>query len=102
MRRRRSSPEDARIEALIAEIKEVNEASKFQPDRWARERLLAEKSTLQSELLREWPERFELLAEGRGLVGILGRDHGWDACHAVVDQLDPDVRAWVKAQLKRR
>ena len=102
MRRRRSSPEDARIEALIAEIKDVNEASKFQSDPWERERLLAEKSTLQSELLREWPERFELLAEGRGIVGILGRDDGWDACHAIVDKLDPDVKAWVKAQLKRR
>jgi hypothetical protein len=102
MKRRRADPRHTKIESLIHEIKEVNDAAKFQPDRWEKEQLLAEKSMLQSHLLREHGELFEILPEGRGLVGITGRDDAWDACHAVVENLDPDVRQWVKAQIRGR
>ena len=106
MKRRRVDRKQADIEALIREIKDVNDAAKFQPDSWSREQLLAEKSTLQSELLREHGECFEIIPEGKGLVGIIGlaetATDDLDACHAVVDRLDPDVRQWVKARLKAR
>lgn len=102
MKRRRVDPKQADIEALIREIKEVNDAAKFQPDRWEKERLLEEKSSLQSHLLRQHGERFEIIPEGKGLVGILGATDDLDACHALVERLDPDIRQWVKTRLKSR
>ena len=103
MKRRREDRQQSEIEALIREIKEVNDAAKFQPDRWEKERLLAEKSSLQSHLLREHGERFEILPEGKGLIGITGlEDERLDACHAVVERLDPDVRQWVKTRLRTK
>lgn len=101
MKRKRPDRRCREVEDLIDAIKSVNEASKFRPDPYERERLLAEKSALQSALLREHGELFEILQEGPNLVGISGRDGGWDACHARIDKLDPDVGAWVRAQLRR-
>lgn len=102
MKRRRVDRKQADIESLIREIKDVNDAAKFQPDRWEKERLLDEKSSLQSELLREHGECFEIIPEGKGLVGIVGVSDDLDACHALVEKLDPDVRQWVKARIKSR
>lgn len=102
MKRRRPDPRQTAIDDLIRAIKEVNDVAKFQPDRFEKERLLAEKSSLQSELLRQHGEIFMIVPEGRGTVCILAREDDRDACHAVVEHLDPDVRQWVKAQIKRR
>lgn len=102
MKRRRPDPKQAAVDALISEIKDVNDVAKFHPDPYERERLLAEKSALQSELLRQHGELFMVVPEGKGTVCIMGREDDRDACHAVVANLDPDVRQWVKAQTKRR
>lgn len=37
--------------------------------------------------------------EREGTVSILHRGHGRDGCHAVLDALDEDARAWVQFQL---
>jgi hypothetical protein len=101
-RRKRPSRDEIEIVELVSEIKAVNDAAKFQPDAWEKEQLLAEKSRLQSDLLRHYGERFELHEEARGTIGIMGRDSDLDACHARLDRLDPDVRQWALGQLKRR
>lgn len=58
------------------------------------------KSRLQSLLVRRFPEHVEVIAEpGNDGVVSLRRPGGGDACHAVVDALDDDARAWVTLQI---
>jgi hypothetical protein len=96
---KKRSPNQHKIQALIFEIKAINDAAKFPRDAYERESLLADKCRLQSELLRDYGEYFEILLEQRGLIGILSRDGGPDACHARIESLDADIQKWIKQQL---
>jgi hypothetical protein len=61
----------------------------------------AQKSRLQSLLVRRFGDELEVVAdpEREGTVSIVHRGHGRDACHAVVDALDEEARAWVRLKL---
>lgn len=72
-------------------------------ERGAREAELryAQKSRLQSLLIRRFGDELSAVPDPthEGTVSIVHRDHGRDGCHAVVDTLDEDARAWVRLQL---
>lgn len=80
---------------VIREIHALNAEAKACRDSYVREQLYAEKTKLQSHLLREWGEHFEVFddPEFPGTVSLSRRSDGRDACHARVADLDPDVRA---------
>lgn len=82
-------------DALIREIHALNAEAKACRDAYLRERLYAEKTTLQSHLLRQFGEHFEVLADPEfpGTVSLTRLADGRDVCHARLADLDPDVRA---------
>lgn len=58
------------------------------------------KAQLQSLLIRRFPERIRVRrTDVAGVVSLLHGYVGLDACHAVVDELEEDARAWVTLQL---
>lgn len=58
------------------------------------------KAQLQSLLIRNFPEQIQVVrTDTPGVISILHGYVGLDACHAVLDELDPDARAWVTYQL---
>ena len=63
-------------------------------------RRYAEKSKLQSILLRNSRDRLRVEEQPDGeIVAIADRYGAGDACHARLNELDPDVRSWVQRQL---
>lgn len=85
-------------EPLIREIHSLNAEAKACRDAYVREQIYLEKTKLQSHLLREWGEHFEVFddPEFPGTVSLSRLSDGRDACHARVADLDPDVRADLK------
>ena len=61
----------------------------------------AQKSRLQSLLVRRFGPELEVVPDpaSEGTVSLHHRGHGRDGCHAVLDALDEDARAWVRLQL---
>jgi len=59
------------------------------------------KSQLQSRLIQLFGAELEVVADGQGegVVSIRHRSGAKDACHAVLDQLTEDARAWVNRRL---
>jgi hypothetical protein len=58
------------------------------------------KAQLQSQLIRSFPDQIQVVRTGtEGVVSLLHGYVGLDACHAVVDELEEDARAWVTYQL---
>lgn len=58
------------------------------------------KAQLQSLLIRNFPEQIQVVRTGTpGVVSLLHGYVGLDACHAVIDELEEDARAWVTYQL---
>lgn len=86
-------------EELFRLIHQVNPTG-LGHDRKEEQRLYRQKSRLQSLLIREHPEMISLeCGPGDGVVSLVHRLGQFDACHAVVDELDPDSRSWVRHQL---
>lgn len=79
---------------LIRDIHAMNAEAKACRDAYVREQIYLEKTKLQSHLLREWGEYFEVDADPEfpGTVSLSRRSDGRDACHAKIVDLDPDVR----------
>ncbi len=100
-------PEDileGRVEArpgdLFDLIHRVNPTGEELPEQEAARRY-AQKRRLQSLLIRRFGDR-HLTVATTGDEGIVSLDHrsgARDACHAVIDELEPDARAWVRRQL---
>ncbi len=61
----------------------------------------AQKARLQSLLVRRFGPELSVVPDPvtEGTVSILHRGHGRDGCHAVLDTLEDDARAWVRLQL---
>jgi hypothetical protein len=61
----------------------------------------AQKARLQSLLVRRFGAELSVAPDpaGDGTVSIFHRGHGRDGCHAVIDTLDEDARAWVRLQI---
>ena len=107
MRRRRSDPEDVIAGRALATAHElfdlVHHANptgrELTPAESARRYSL--KARLQSVLVRRFPDELRVVPEpgSDDLVSLLHRSGQRDACHALVSQLDPDARAWVRRQL---
>jgi hypothetical protein len=92
--RRSVTPED-----LFRLIHQVNPTG-LGHDRDEEIRLYRQKSDLQSRLIREHSEMLALRrGPGDGVVSLVHRLGQFDACHAVVDELEPDARSWVRHQL---
>lgn len=88
-----------RPEALIEAIHAVNPTG-LQLAKGELSRRYALKSRLQSRLLREHFDDLELEAgDEPGVIGLTWRPQARDACHAVVQDLDVDVRARVQLHL---
>lgn len=85
-------------EPVIRRIHALNVEAKACRDPYLREQIYLEKTKLQSLLLREWGEHFEVFddPEFPGTVSLQRRLDGRDACHARLADLDPDVRAELK------
>jgi hypothetical protein len=85
---------------LLALIHQVNPTGRALGARQAEARY-AQKARLQSLLVRRFGDDFDVVPdpEREGTVSLRHRGHGRDACHAVVDALDEDARAWVRLQL---
>jgi hypothetical protein len=85
---------------VLALIHWVNPTGRDLPAREAELRY-AQKARLQSLLVRRFGPELEVVPdpELEGTVSIRHRGHGRDACHAVLDALDVDARAWVQLQL---
>ena len=85
-------------ETVIREIHALNAEAKACRDSYVREQIYLSKTKLQSHLLREWGEHFDVFndPEFPGFVSLQRRLDGRDACHARVADLDPDVRAELK------
>ncbi len=60
-----------------------------------------QKAELQSLLIRRHGDEHLVVtpAEDEGVVSLSHRGGARDACHAVLDELDPDARAWVRRRL---
>ncbi len=89
-----------RAPELVALIHEVNPSGRELPDD-VRASRYALKSRLQSVLIRDFGDELELTAEPMEAhtVALRYRPQDRDACHAVLDELDPDARAWVRLRL---
>ena len=85
---------------LVALIHEVNPSGRDLRDDVRTERY-ALKSRLQSLLIREFGGELavEVLEGGDHTVGLRYLPQDRDACHAVLDELNPDARAWVRLRL---
>src|SRR5215468_8304612 len=61
----------------------------------------AQKARLQSLLVRRFGPELDVVPDpaSEGTVSILHPCHGRDGCHAVLDMLDEDARAWVRLRL---
>jgi hypothetical protein len=57
------------------------------------------KARLQSLLVRDHRDELRVTAEPDGSIGIAHRYSNRDACHARLDSLDDDARAWIRWQL---
>ncbi len=105
--RKRLDPDDvlagrAKVTAaeLLALIHRVNPTGRELGAREAEQRY-ALKSRLQSLLVRRFGQELEVVPDPAhdGTVSIRHRGQDRDACHAVLDALDEDARAWVRFQL---
>lgn len=91
--------EDVSPEDLFRLIHRVNPTGQELEARYER-RLYEQKSRLQSLLVRRHADLVAVAPTERDGVVSLGHRSGFlDACHAVVDELEPDARAWVRRQL---
>lgn len=93
--RRRSRSDVLRLtDPVIREIRALNLQAKASRDAYLREQLYLEKTKLQSHLLREWGEHFDVILDPEypGTVSLTRIEDGRDACHARIRDLDPDVR----------
>ena len=91
------------VQDLIQLISQVNPTGEELPEAEA-ERRYQEKSALQSLLVNRFSEELAVVSdpEKEGIVLLRHRYGARDACHAVLDELDPDARAWVRLQLDTR
>src|SRR5262249_37635482 len=105
--RKRLDPEDVlagRVKISASElldlIHHVNPTGRELGTRQAEARY-AQKSRLQSLLVRRFGEELDVVPDPdrEGTVSLLHRGHGRDGCHAVVEALDEDARAWVQMQI---
>lgn len=85
---------------LLDLIHRINPTGRELPPREADLRY-AQKARLQSLLVRRFGPELTVVPdpEHEGTVSLLHRGHGRDGCHAVLDTLDEDARAWVQLQL---
>lgn len=89
----------ATAERIFALIHDVNPTGRNVSER-DRERRYREKSALQSLLIREHAESLTFeIGSGEGVVTIRHADLGYDACHAVLDDLELDARSIVRRKL---
>jgi len=79
------------VHAINPTAREVDERERF--------RRYALKSKLQSLLIRNFGDELTVTANVGGVVAIAHRYRGRDACHARLDTLDLDARAWVQWRL---
>jgi tetratricopeptide (TPR) repeat protein len=88
------------LRRLVELIRTINPTGLDLP-RAMEERCYATKSRLQSLLLRTFPDEVEARLEPGAPEQVLLRlpRSGQEACHALIDGLDPDVRARVRWQL---
>lgn len=85
------------VAELIALVHQVNPTQlDLPPDEKARRYEV--KTALQSLLLREYREELSVVQDG-DVIAIHHRYGAGDACHAVVDELEEDVRSWVRRLL---
>lgn len=105
--RKRLDPEDVlagRIKIGVVELLDlIHRVNPTGRELGAREAELryAQKARLQSLLVRRFGPDLSVVPDpaSEGTVSILHRGHGRDGCHAVLDTLDDDARAWVRLQL---
>jgi len=91
---------DAGVGDLLHLIHEVNPTGRELPSE-EEARLYGLKAGLQSLLLRRFGEQIVVRAESADarVVSLAHRSAPFDACHAVVSELDEDARSWVRRQL---
>ncbi len=90
---------DVGIRKLFELIHWVNPTGQELPARDAA-RLYSQKSGLQSLLIRRFGDQLTVKEDEREGIVSLEHDSGTrDACHAVLDELDADARAWARRQL---
>src|SRR5262249_34212156 len=105
--RKRIHPEDVlagRVKVGAAELLDlIHRVNPTGRELGARETALlyAQKARLQSLVIRRFGPELEVVPDpaNEGTVLILHPGHGRDACHAVLDTLDEDARAWVQREL---
>jgi hypothetical protein len=88
------------VEDLIQLITLVNPTGEELPKAEV-DRRYKEKSALQSLLVNRFSDELAVVPdpENEAVVLLRHRYGARDACHAVLDDLDPDARAWVRLQL---
>jgi hypothetical protein len=86
---------------LLALIHEVNPSGHDHLSPRETARRYAQKSRLQSLLIRRFPDeiRVEPGDDEPGVIGLRHRGSGADACHAVLASLDDDARSWAQREL---
>lgn len=91
---RARDPHRRETDRLIADIRALNQEAKVTRDDYARLELYRAKNKLQNHLLRQYGENFEAILdpEWPGTVSLTRLSDGRDACHVLIDALDPDVR----------
>jgi hypothetical protein len=99
---RRLSAEDAlrpganpSVEDLYRLINGINPTEASLMHHREKDRRYVIKARLQSLLLRRFPDVVTIEDDGEGTVVLMHIDGDRDFCHAVVDDLDEDVRALV-------
>jgi hypothetical protein len=106
-RRHKPSPDDViagrahlRARDLCSMIHDVNPSGRPLPPAEAARRY-AQKSRLQSLLIREFASETEVRPEPNkeGVISLRHRPTGADACHAVLAELDEDARSWAQREL---
>ncbi len=106
-KRRRPDPEavlagreEVRPEELFDLIHRVNPTGR-ELDPGEEARRYAQKARLQSLLVRRFGDDHVVVkaAEPQRVVSLVHRSGVKDACHAVVAELDPDARSWVRQRL---
>lgn len=94
----RTRPSVLELFELIHAINPTSRAS--EPKRSPEvERAYELKARLQSLLVRKFGDELRVTAERDGTIGIAHRYSSRDGCHAQLDALDEEARAWVRWQL---
>ena len=107
-RRSPPGPRDVPAGGVEARIDELFEHPPRQPDRTDRARSEPEradsyalKARLRSLLIDAFGDALgveEMAGGEQGVIILRHRRNRWDGCHALVDELSPEARAWVRLQ----